>query len=447
MKIVTIGTGYVGLVTGTCLAELGNNVTCVDVDAKKINQLKRGKSPIYEPGLEELIKRNKEEGRLTFTTSLKTVVKNAEVIFIAVGTPPKPNGEADLQYVEAVAEEIGKNLKNYAVIVNKSTVPIGTGNLVTNIIKKHYRGNFDVVSNPEFLREGEAVNDSLKPDRVVIGNSSPKALKIMKNLYKPLRCPIISTNRETSEMIKYASNSLLAVEISFINNIANICEKVGADVTKVAEGMRYDRRIGKRAFLDAGAGYGGSCFPKDVQALIKIAKKYKTNFKILNETEAVNKKQKTSLVSKLKKVLPTLKNTRIAIWGLSFKPKTDDMREAPSIEIINALQKEGAKIIAFDPVAQEESKKILKNIQYAKNPYDTIKGCDALLIVTDWDEFRQLDKQKIKKLLKKPVIVDGRNIYDPKEMCQLEFEYISVGRPHIHTLDNQCKNGSKTILP
>lgn len=428
MKISVIGTGYVGLVTGTCLAELGNTVTCIDIDKTKISKLKRGKIPIYEPGLEELVKRNKKQKRLFFSTSLQNSLKDTDIIFIAVGTPPKSNGEADLKYVKDAAKEIGKNLKHYIVIANKSTVPIGTGNLVYNIVSKYYKGNFDVVSNPEFLREGEAVDNFLKPDRVVVGSSSHQAKKIMQILYQPLKCPIITTDIETAEMIKYASNSLLATEISFINSIANICEKVGADVRKVAEGMRYDRRIGKQAFLDAGPGYGGSCFPKDTSALITIAKKNKINFKILKEVEETNKRQKKSLLPKIKRLVPKLKGKKIAIWGLAFKPKTDDMREAPSIETINALQKNGAKVIAFDPVAEEEARKIFKNVSYASTPYKAIKGCDALVIVTEWNTFRQLDKNKIRKLLKSPNIIDGRNLYSSTEMRKMGFNYIAIGR-------------------
>lgn len=428
MNIVAIGTGYVGLVTATCFAELGNTVTGVDINEEKIAKLKQGILPIYEPGLEEMVKRNMNAHRLTFTTTLASAMEHAEVIFIAVGTPPKENGEADLQYVVAAAEEIGKNLKNYAVIVNKSTVPIGTGNFVAGIIKKHGKGEFDVVSNPEFLREGVAIEDFMKPDRVVIGNGSDRAEKIMRELYKPLNCPVLNTNLETAEMIKYASNSLLATEISFINSVANLCEKVGADVTKVAEGMRLDKRIGKNAFLDAGVGYGGSCFPKDVKALIEISRAHSVPFTILEEVDRANDIQKKSVVPKLQSLIPELKGAKIAIWGLAFKPQTDDMREAPSIPIIEELQRAGAIISAFDPVAQEEAKKHLKNVSFAATPYDAIENADGLIIVTEWKEFLQIDKDNVKRLMKAPNIIDGRNIYDPNEMKELGFHYISMGR-------------------
>lgn len=440
MNIITIGTGYVGLITATCLAELGNTVIGVDIDKQKVQKLQKGIIPIYEPGLEEMVRRNKKAKRLRFSTSIENSMNNADVIFIAVGTPPKRNGEADLQYVKAVAENIGKNIDDYTIIVNKSTVPIGTGNLVAKIIKKHYKGDFDVVSNPEFLREGVAIEDFMKPDRVVIGNGSEQAEKIMRELYKPLKCPIINTSLETAEMIKYASNSLLATEISFINSISNLCEKLGADVTKVSEGMRYDKRIGKTAFLDAGPGYGGSCFPKDVKALIKISKKYKTPFPILEEVDKTNEKQKESIVHKVKALIGPLNNKTIAIWGLSFKPQTDDMREAPAIIIVNNLIKEGVIIRAFDPVAQSEAKKVLKNIRYYDSPYTVVKNAHALVIITEWNEFIQINKKKILNLMKEPNIIDTRNIYDVDTMNELGFNYTSIGRP-------SNIQQTKTIIP
>lgn len=430
MNITIVGAGYVGLVTGTCLAELGNEVTCVDIDKEKITKLKKGVSPIFEPGLEELIKRNIKEKRLSFETNLKEVLKTTAIVFIAVGTPSKKNGEVDLRYVKTCAKEIGKNMADYLIIVNKSTVPIGTSDFVSRIIKKYYKGDFDVVSNPEFLREGSAVSDFMHPDRVVIGcdPASRKPVEIMQKLYKPLNCKIIFTDIKSAEMIKYASNAFLGTNISFINTIANICEKVGANVESVSEGMRLDKRIGKNAFLDAGLGYGGSCFPKDIKALINIGKKNGIKFEILEKVEKVNEMQKISVVEKLKKVYPSLKKRKIAVWGLAFKPQTDDMRDASSIPIIQALQKRGAAVHAFDPVATANAKKILKNVKYFDIPFDAAKDCDALLIITEWPEFKQIDKVMLHRLMKSPVIIDGRNIYDVKEMLELGFVYLSVGR-------------------
>lgn len=430
MNIVVIGTGYVGLVTGTCLAELGNNVTCIDKDTSKIKTLKKGKSPIYEPGLEELIQRNFKEGRLSFNTSLKSVIDDAELIFIAVGTPSRPNGSADMSYVQAAAKEIGQLLNHYAVVINKSTVPVGSGQMVRNIIKKYYQGEFDIVSCPEFLREGSAVDDFMNPDRVVVGNSSERAKKIMEELFAPLNTTILFADIETAELIKYASNSFLATQISFINNLSNLTEKVGGDITKIAEGMRLDKRIGKHAFLSAGVGYGGSCFPKDVKALIYTSKSNKIPFTILDEVEKVNYNQRKSMLKKIKSLLPKLKNAKIGIWGLAFKPKTDDVREAPSLTIVKELLKAGAKVKAFDPVAEQNFKTLVshKNIQYCPNPFEAVKDSDLLVIMTDWNEFKEVDKTELKNLLSKPNIVDGRNIYDPAEMRDLGFNYLGVGR-------------------
>lgn len=430
MNITVVGAGYVGLVTGTCLAELGNEIMCVDIDKEKIAKLKKGISPIFEPGLEELIKRNIKGKRLFFEVSLNKALKNSAIVFIAVGTPSKKNGEVDLRYVEAVAKEIGKNMDHYLIVVNKSTVPIGTGDFVSKIIGKYYKSSFDVVSNPEFLREGSAVLDFMNPDRIVIGYDpgSKKPVSIMQKLYKPLNCKIIFTDLKSAEMIKYASNAFLGTHISFINTIANICEKVGADIESVSEGMRLDKRIGKNAFLDAGLGYGGSCFPKDIKALINIGKKNGVKFGILEMAEKVNEMQKISIVEKLKKVYPSLKKRKIAVWGLAFKPQTDDMREAPSIPVIQTLQKGGATIHAFDPVALKNAKKVLKNVKYFDIPFDAAKGCDALLIITKWPEFKQIDKIMLRSKMKNPVIVDGRNTYDMKEMEELGFVYLSVGR-------------------
>lgn len=428
MKITVIGTGYVGLVQAACLADLGNKVWGIDIDKEKINKLKQGIIPIYEPGLKEVVKRNIQEKRLIFDSKLGPAIKKTNIVFIAVGTPPKDSGEADLTYVETAAEQIAQNINSYKLIVNKSTVPIGTGDMVTNIIKKKYKKDFDVASNPEFLREGSAVSDFMNPDRVVIGGASQKAREILGKLYKPLNCPVLYTDVKTAEMIKYASNSMLATQISFINSLANICELVGADVKQVAKGMKLDQRIGKKAFLSAGVGYGGSCFPKDVKALIQIARRHDYHFKILQEVEKVNYYQRDVLVNKILRLFKNPKGKTVAIWGLAFKPKTDDMREAPSIDIIKSLQKNGLKIKAYDPVAQKQAKKILKKVTYCKNPYETCKNAHVLVILTEWDEFYQIDLNKIKRLLKINNIIDGRNIYNPEEMKKLGFVYISVGR-------------------
>lgn len=428
MKIAVLGVGYVGLVTATCFAELGNDVIGVDIDPKKISNLKKGIIPIYEPGLDDLVAKNVKAGRINFTTKFDDAVKKSQIIFIAVGTPPQEDGSADLQYVLAAAESIAKAANGYKIVVDKSTVPIGTGKMVANTIKKYYKGDFDVVSNPEFLREGSALGDFLHPDRVVIGHASAKAKKLMRELYKPLNAPILFTNIETAEMIKYASNSLLATEISFINSVANICERVGADVNMVSEGMKLDKRIGKYAFLSAGAGYGGSCFPKDVKALIQIARRHDYHFNILEEVENVNHAQREHIVDNLLKTLKTPKNKTVAIWGIAFKPETDDIREAPAIDIIKSLQENGIKINAYDPVAEENAKLVLKNVKYFKSPLEATKNTDALLIMTEWNEFSQLDLDALKKNLKTLIVFDTRNIYDPAKMKKDGFIYKSIGR-------------------
>lgn len=427
MNIAVIGSGYVGLVTGTCLAELGNNVLCVDINAEKIRMLKQGKSPIYEPGLEELIARNIEEKRIDFTTNLSDAVKKSKVIFIAVGTPQSNTGKADLRFVKSAAESVAKALDGEKVIVNKSTVPVGSGKLVEGIIKKQFKGKFHVVSNPEFLREGSAVNDFMQPDRVVVGSADETSAEIMRQIYSPLKGKILFTNVETAEMIKYASNAFLATKISFINEIANLCEKIGADVSLVAEGMGLDKRIGPQ-FLNAGLGYGGSCFPKDVQALIHIGKENGVDLKIIRETEEVNKKQKTLAVLKLEKALGNLQGRKIAVLGLAFKPNTDDMREAPSIEIVTALKKKGARVSAFDPVAEKEARAHLKSLKFAQSIDSALKGADAILLVTEWNEFKELDFEKAKQLMSGRVIVDGRNIYDRKKLEALGFRYYGIGK-------------------
>lgn len=432
MKICVIGTGYVGLVAGTCFSEMGNSVICVDNNKEKLKQLRNGIIPIYEPGLEALIKSNTKENRLQFTDDLDSAVKQSDVCFIAVGTPQCEDGSADLKYVCAVAEGIGKAINGYKVIVEKSTVPIGTAAKVTKIIKSHTDYPFDVVSNPEFLKQGAAVEDFLRPDRVVIGADSAKALEIMKNLYAPFlrnQNPIITMDTKSAEMVKYASNSFLALKISYINEIANICEKVGADINKVRLGMCADSRIGTK-FLYPGLGYGGSCFPKDIKALIKTAKENSCECQIITSADHVNKQQRKIFINKiLKKFGADLSNKTFAVWGLAFKPKTNDMREAPSITIINALLDRGAKIQAYDPKAYDSAEVIFGNkIDYCKNPYDALKDADAMLLLTEWNEFRNPDFERIKLLLKQPVIFDGRNQYDYKLIEQLGFKYYQVGR-------------------
>lgn len=429
MKIIVIGTGYVGLVQGVCLAELGNDVVCIDINKEKIENLKKGVAPIYEPGVEELLQKNIKAKRIVFDTNLEKHIRESDIVFIAVGTPPDEDGRADLKYILSAAEQIGRGLKNYQIIVNKSTVPIGTGQLVKKTIAKYYKGSFDVVSNPEFLREGSAIDDWMHPDRIVIGDSNGNGVaKKVTELYGVLGSPILITNIETAEMIKYASNSYLATQISFANSLAIICEKVGADAMEVARGMKLDSRIGKRAFLNAGLGYGGSCFPKDVEALIQIAKDNNYDFKILEEVEAVNKEQRQRFVLKIKNKLKSLKGKKLAVWGLSFKPKTDDIRMAPSLPIIETLLSLGAKIIAYDPVAEKNVKNVIPQIKFASDAIEACQDADALLIITEWDEFKQIDLDKIKKVLKKPVIFDGRNIYQPAEMKKKGFEYYSIGR-------------------
>ena len=432
MKIAVAGAGYVGLVTAACLAELGNDVTCVDIDEEKIKKLNNNIMPIYEPGLDKIVKRNWRENRLTFTADLKAAIKKSEIIFICVGTPPKDSGEADLSYVENVARTIAEVMDSCKVIVEKSTVPVHTGEDVARTIKAYNRHkvDFDVVSNPEFLREGSAVDDFMKPDRIVVGCESERARKVMKKLYGPLKAPILFTDIKSAEIIKHASNSFLATKISFINAIANICELAGADVEKVAEGMGLDRRIG-RPFLSAGIGYGGFCFPKDAEAFIKIAERLGYDFKLLKATQEINSFQKKNFAKKVEKSLWTVKDKTIGILGLAFKPNTDDMRFAPSIDIIKELQKEGAAIKAYDPEAMENARHMLNGVIYCSDPYEAAEGADALLILTEWNEFKTLELKKIKELMKHSLVIDGRNIYDPEEMKKLGFRYISMGRKEV----------------
>lgn len=432
MKITVIGTGYVGLVAGACLADMGNNVICVDNNEEKLNQLKQGIIPIYEPGLEELVKSNIAENRLEFSSDIDKAVKDSLVCFIAVGTPQDEDGSADLKYVFDVATSIAKAMNGYKVIVDKSTVPVGTADKVTEIIKKYTNYDFDVVSNPEFLKQGNAVDDFLSPDRVVIGSNSDKATKIMQEIYSPfLRTAnrIVLMDVKSAEMTKYAANSFLATKVSFMNEIANLCELVGADAEMVRVGMATDTRIGNR-FLFPGIGYGGSCFPKDVKALIKTGSEYGCEMYIAGVVDKINKRQREYFINKITKRFGNdLSGMTFAVWGLAFKPKTNDMREAPSITVINELLKRGAKIKAYDPKAMETAKWHFQDkIYYAKSAYDTIENADALILLTEWNEFRRPDFEKVKQLLTSPVIFDGRNQYDVKRLKEKGFEYYCVGK-------------------
>lgn len=426
-NVCIIGSGHVGLVTGACLAELGNKVICVDNDVHKIEGLKEGKMPFYEPGLEELVHLNTNNGRLSFTTSIEEGVKASEIIFISVGTPQKPDGTADMTLIEAVTRKISQTIDSYKVVVEKSTVPVKTGKWINKKLNSNRGVNCDVVSNPEFLREGSALNDFMNPDRIVIGTTSERAKKIMTELYKPLKAPIIITDIETAELIKHASNCFLALKISFINAVATICEKTGGDVVKVAEGMGYDRRIG-HAFLNAGIGYGGSCFPKDLAAFIKIAEDVGCDFKLLKAVREINDFQQQQIIDKARSQLHTLTGKTIGILGISFKPHTDDIREAPAIYIIEKLQEAGVKVKVYDPQAMGKAREILVDVEYCQNPYEVAEGCDALMIITEWDEFRDMDLKRIKLLLRQPIIIDGRNVYDPQEMRKLGFTYCGTGR-------------------
>jgi UDPglucose 6-dehydrogenase len=445
MRIGVVGAGYVGLVTGACFAETGTRVTVVDNDLEKVAVLKSGKMPIYEPGLQEMVARNMAAGRLTFSGDTADTVKGGRVIFICVGTPAKTNGEADLSYIEQVARDIARHMRRYTVVVEKSTVPVQTGEWVRRTIRLNNRHavDFDVVSNPEFLREGSAIHDCLYPDRIVVGVESQQAADIMRELYAPIitrsfsnckvrveeegEVPFLVTDVRSAELIKHASNSFLAMKISFINAVANICDLSGADILKVAEGMGHDRRIG-RSFLDAGVGFGGSCFPKDVLAFHRISAELGYDFRLLDEISAINAAQKELVVNKVRKALWILKDKTVGVLGLSFKPNTDDMREAPSVEIIRMLQKEGARIKAYDPAAMEKAKAVLTDVVFCLDPYEVAKDSDTLVVLTEWGEFTELDMEKIKTLLNYPILVDGRNIYDPTNMRELGFEYCGVGR-------------------
>jgi len=428
LRISVVGTGYVGLVTGSCFADLGHTVICVDSDKAKVASLKKGKAPFFEPGLSEVIRRNTGK-RLFFTTDTAKAVKETEVIFIAVSTPPMPNGEADIRNVKAVAETIGGAMDGYKIIVNKSTVPIGMSKLVEEIVRKNAKSGIelDVVSNPEFLREGSAVGDLFQPDRVVIGAQRRKAAEKVAEIYKSLRCQVLIMDPESAEMVKYASNAFLATKISYINEVSNLCEKVGADIQHVVKGMSLDHRIGGQ-FFNAGLGFGGSCFPKDVAALAHISKLRGAPSRILPDVLDINRGQRDLYFKKVTQLVGPLKGKTLAVWGLAFKPNTDDMREAPSLDIVPRLVKAGAKVRAYDPEATETAGKLLKGITYCKNAYEAAKGADAILLLTEWNEFKDADFEKLKKLVKSCVMVDGRNVYDPQEMAARGFKYEGMGR-------------------
>ena len=434
MHVAMIGTGYVGLVSGVCFSEFGVDVVCVDKDENKIERLNRGEVPIFEPGLDDLLAKNVRAGRLSFSTDLADAVKKADAVFIAVGTPSRRgDGHADLSYVYAAAEEIAAAMDGYTVVITKSTVPVGTGNEVENIIKKvRPDAEFNVVSNPEFLREGSAINDFMRPDRVVIGTRSERAQEVMRQLYRPLylsETPILFTTRRTAELIKYAANAFLATKISFINEIGDLCEKVGTDVQDVAKGIGLDGRIGNK-FLHAGPGYGGSCFPKDTLALVRTAQDAGSPLRLIETVADYNNQRKRSMADRIVAACNgSVDGKTIAVLGVAFKPNTDDMRDSPSLDIIPLLQKAGATVRAYDPEAMTEAKTLLENVEWRENAYDTMDNADAMVIVTEWNEFRALDLERVKSLLKTPVLVDLRNIYKPNEMAEAGFHYISIGRP------------------
>jgi UDPglucose 6-dehydrogenase len=432
MNIGVIGTGYVGLVTGACFAEFGVQVTCMDSHSKKIDGLKNGVVPIYEPGLEELVRKNLRDHRLVFTTDIRQAIEPALVIFVAVGTPPRGDGVADLSSVETVARAIADHINGYKVIALKSTVPVGTGERLRSVISQRLKEktDFDIVSNPEFLREGSAIEDFMRPNRVVIGTNSSQAVAIMKDLYRPLYLidtPFVITDNTTAEMIKYAANAFLATKISFINEVANLCEKVGGDIHMVAKGMGLDGRIGPK-FLHPGPGFGGSCLPKDIRALNQLSLEHQYDFKLLKAVIEINGQQRQVMVEKIKKTLGALKNRTLGILGLSYKPNTDDIRESPAIDLIRLLQAEGAQLRAYDPAAMEGAKLVLEHVNFCSDPYEVAKGSDAIILGTEWNEFRNLNLERIKQELKQPVFVDLRNVYDPAKMAGLGFRYVGVGR-------------------
>ena len=431
MHIAVIGTGYVGLVTGACFAEFGVDVTCVDIDSEKIARLSSGEMPIYEPGLEQLVIKNMQSGRLQFTTDIKQAVEQALVIFLAVGTPPKSDGSPDLSFVEAAASSVAEHMNGYKVVVTKSTVPIGTGEHLRKRIRQHNpRLNFGIVSNPEFLREGAAINDFMRPDRVVIGSRDDEAIAIMRDLYRPLyliEAPFVLTSLEAAELTKYAANAFLATKISFINEIASLCESIGCDVHDVAKAIGMDRRIGNK-FLHPGPGFGGSCFPKDTQALASVAREFGRDSLIVDAVIEVNRRQRRAMLPKIEKLVGGLEGKTIAVLGLAFKPETNDMREAPALEIISGLLNSGASVRAYDPVAMLEAAEILPEVNYADDEYAAVTNADALVFVTEWNQFRALDMRRIRDLMRSPRIADLRNIYEPEDMRELGFEYVGVGR-------------------
>jgi UDPglucose 6-dehydrogenase len=433
MHIAVIGTGYVGLVTGACFAEFGVDVTCVDVDGAKIDKLNNGIIPIYEPGLDQIVEKNARAGRLHFTTDIKSAVEQALVVFLAVGTPPKDDGSPDMSYYRQAAKDIAGAMNGYKVLVTKSTVPVGTGNWLREFIRENLtvQTNFGVASNPEFLREGAAIEDFMRPDRVVIGSNEEDAIAIMKDLYRPLyliETPIVITSLEAAELIKYAANAFLATKITFINEVANLCDAIGCDVHDVARGMGMDNRIGRK-FLHPGPGYGGSCFPKDTRALTTVADQFGVETRIVDAVIEANDRQRDAMIPKIEKLVGGLSGKRIGMLGLSFKPETDDMRESPAIDIVRAIVEKGGTVKAFDPVAMDEAKHYINSdVEYAADEYDAIDGADVLVIVTEWNQFRALDMQRVKSLLKAPKIADLRNIYEPKDMRELGFEYVGVGR-------------------
>ena len=432
MHIAVIGSGYVGLVTGACFAEFGDDVTCVDVDAEKVARLSRGETTIYEPGLDQLVKKNLQAGRLRFTTDIGSATEQSLVVFLAVGTPPKADGAADLTYIEGAAREISEHLDSYKVIATKSTVPVGTGRRLASLIREHLPKplEFSVVSNPEFLREGAAISDFMRPDRVVIGGDDQQAIAIMRDLYRPLyliETPFVITSLEGAELIKYAANAFLATKISFVNEIANLCEKVGCDVHEVARAIGMDRRIGSK-FLHPGPGFGGSCFPKDARALAAIGREFSSPMRIVDAVIEVNEQQRLSMVPKIETLAGGLQGKRIAVLGLAFKPETDDMRDAPSVEIIRGLIHRGATVSAYDPVARQEAQKIIPEIEFAEDEYVAAAGADVLVFMTEWNQFRALDMERIRSLMRVPRIADLRNIYEPADVRNLGFEYVGVGR-------------------
>jgi UDPglucose 6-dehydrogenase len=432
MHIAVIGTGYVGLVTGACFAEFGVDVTCVDVDTSKIEKLNNGVIPIYEPGLDQIVEKNVKAGRLHFTTDINSAVSGAQVVFLAVGTPPKADGSPDMSFYQQAAKDVADAMNGYKVLVTKSTVPIGTGKWLREFVSANLKTetDFGVASNPEFLREGAAIDDFMRPDRVVIGSNESEAIEVMKELYRPLyliETPIVITSLEAAELIKYAANAFLATKITFINEIANLCDAIGCDVHDVARGMGMDNRIGRK-FLHPGPGYGGSCFPKDTRALTTVADQFGVETRIVDAVIEANERQRDAMIPKIESLVGDLRGKKVGVLGLSFKPETDDMRESPAIEIVHAMIERGATVRAFDPVAMDEARHFLNGIEYATDEYDAIDGADALVIITEWNQFRALDMEKVKQLLKAPKIADLRNIYEPSDMREMGFDYVGVGR-------------------